>query len=179
MGTIAQEVKRSEARGDKSVAGFAGAVRSVELNNLEKGDVLIIPETFNVRETSIRGTNGTTNTAQYIFCELEGRDGEVKQLFPGTFTKMRVVYNEDGTPVRPSQRVYTKGTAATLFRQHSTVAEAMDALKGKKVRVTDIIEVRTLRYGSKNDIVTAEIPVLDLVEEEEEQLTDVQDVKKK
>lgn len=156
MATLAVEVSRAEARKDKMVNGFSGEIRSLENTGLEKGDVLLIPDKFEVRERMFGD-----NPAQYIFCELEGSNGNVKPFYPSTFTKSRTVYNEDGTSTQT--RVHTMGTAAELFRSFGDVAKGMDALRGKKIKVTDIKEVRTLRYGSTS-LMTAQIPVIDLVD---------------
>lgn len=156
MATLAVEVSRAEARGDKKVNGFTGAVRSLENIGLEKGDVLEIPEKFDVFEQKIGD-----GTAQYILCKLNGTEN-VKPFYPSTFTKSRTVYNENGESTR--ERVHTTGSAAELFRSYGEVAKGMDALRGKKIAVTDIKEVRTLRYGTTS-LMTAQIPVIDLVDE--------------
>lgn len=154
MAELTVEVKRAEARGDKKVNGFKGAVRSLENIGLEKGDVLTIPEKFEVFEQKIG--DGVT---QYIFAQLE--NGNVKPFYPSTFTKQRTIYNEDGTST--GERVFTQGSAAELFRGFGSVQEGMDALKGKKIKVTDITPVRTLRYGTTS-VMTAQIPTIDLVD---------------
>ena len=155
MATLAVEVARAEARGDKKVNGFSGAIRSLENVGLEKDDVLTIPDTFDVYEQKIGDS-----TAQYILCKL-GDTENVKPFYPSTFTKSRTVYDEDGKSTQ--QRVHTKGTAAELFRSFGDVAKGMDALRGKKIKVTDIENVRTLRYGTTS-LMTAQIPTIDLVD---------------
>lgn len=155
MATLAVEVARAEARGDKKVNGFSGAIRSLENTGLEMGDVLTIPETFEVFEQKFGD-----NKAQYILCKL-GDTENVKPFYPSTFTKQRTVYNEDGSST--GQRVYTKGTAAELFRSFGDVAKGMDALRGKKIKVTDVENVRTLRYGTTS-LMIAQIPTIELVD---------------
>lgn len=156
MATLVVEEARAIARGDKKVNGFSGAVRSLENVGLEKGDVLNIPEKFDVYEQKIGD-----GTAQYILCKL-GDTENVKPFYPGTFTKRRAVYNEDGSPT--GTFVHTTGSAADLFRTYGKVEDGMNALRGKKIMVTDVQSVRTLRYGTTS-LMTAQIPVIDLVEE--------------
>lgn len=156
MATLAVEIARAEARKDKVVNGFSGEIRSIENVGLEKGDILTIPDKFEVREQKFGD-----NVAQYIFCQL-GDTENVKPFYPSTFTKMRTVYDENG--VSTGVRVFTTGSAAELFRSFGDVAEGMNALRNKKIRVSDIQEVRTLRYGTTS-LMTAQIPVIDLVEE--------------
>lgn len=154
MATLAVEMARAQARGDKKVNGFSGAVRSLDSLALEKGDKFKIPESFDVREQKIGD-----GTVQYIFVELS--NGNAKPLYPTTFTKSRTVYNEDGTST--GQRVHTKGSAAELFRSKGSVNEAMEALKGKTLEVTDVETVRTLRFGTTT-LMNAQIPTIDIVE---------------
>lgn len=154
MASLTTEMTRAKARGDKQVNGFTGAVRSLENNVLEVGDVLTIPEKLEVFEQKIGD-----GVAQYIFAQLE--NGNVKPFYPSTFTKQRTIYNEDGSST--NERVFTQGTAAEKFREYGSVQEGMEALKGKKIKVTDMKIVRTLRYGSTS-LMNAQIPTIDLVD---------------
>lgn len=155
---IEKEVERNLARGDKRVSNFTGAQRSLENLGLEKGDTFTFPNDYEVYEQKIG-----TSTAQYILIELT--NGKVKPFYPSTFTKSRAVYNEDLTLT--GQRVYTTGTAAELYRQYPTVEEGMNALKGITITVKDIMEVRTLRYGTQ-ELINAQMPVLELVEKKDD-----------
>lgn len=154
MATLAVEIKRAEAAGDKKIAGFTGAVRSLENLNLEVNDEWTFPTSYDVYDQKIGD-----NHAQYIFIEV---NGNAKKFYPSTFTKSRTIYNEDGTSTE--QRVHTEGTAAELFRSAGSVNEAMKLLAGKKVKVTDVKTVRTLRYGTTS-LMNATIPTIDLVEQ--------------
>ena len=154
MATLAVEIKRAEAAGDKKIAGFTGAVRSLENLNLEVNDEWTFPTSYDVYDQKIGD-----NHAQYIFIEV---NGNAKKFYPSTFTKSRTIYNEDGTLTE--QRVHTEGTAAELFRSAGSVNEAMKLLAGKKVKVTDMKTVRTLRYGTTS-LMNATIPTIDLVEQ--------------
>lgn len=153
MAELAVELQRNIARGDKKVNGFSGSVRSLENLGLEKGDQFTIPESFDVYEQKIGETS-----VQYIMVELT--NGNAKPFYPSTFTKQRTIYNQDGTST--GTRVHTKGTAAELFRQHGSVQEGMDALRGKTLKVSDIEMVDTLRYGTTS-LMKAQIPTIDLV----------------
>lgn len=153
MATLAIEIKRAEAAGDKKITGFTGAVRSLENLNLEVGDEWTFPTTFDVYEQKIGDS-----VAQYIFVEI---NGNAKKFYPSTFTKSRTIYNEDGTST--STRVHTEGTAAELFRTAGSINEAMQLLAGKKVKVTNMKTVRTLRYGTTT-LMNATIPTIDLAE---------------
>ena len=151
MATLAVEIKRAEAAGDKKIAGFTGAVRSLENLNLEVGDEWTFPTSYDVYDQKIGD-----NHAQYIFIEV---NGNAKKFYPSTFTKSRTIYNEDGTPT--GSRMSTKGTAAEEFRSHGGVQEAMEALAGKTLVVSNIETVRTLRFGTTT-LMDAQIPTIDL-----------------
>ena len=92
---------------------------------------------------------------------VELTNGNAKPFYPSTFTKSRTVFNEDSSST--GTRVHTKGSAAEEFRKHRTVQEAMDALRGKTVKITNIDTVRTLRYGTTS-LMDAQIPTIDFVE---------------
>lgn len=153
MAGMQVELKRNLARGDKKVNGFTGAIRSLENLGLEKGDQFTIPEKFDVYEQKL-----DKNTVQYIMVELT--NGNAKPFYPSTFTKTRTVYNKDGEST--GVRVSTKGSAAELFRTFGNVAEGMNALKGETLKVTDIEEVDTLRYGTTT-LMKAQIPTIEIV----------------
>lgn len=153
MASLAIEMKRAEEQGDKRVAGFSGAVRSA-VRSLEKGDKFKFPDKYEVYERKFGN-----NTAQFIFVEVG--DGNVKIFYPSIFTKSRIIYNEDGTST--GKRVHTTGTAAELFQKAGSVRDGMAALAGKTVVVSDVVEVRTLRYGTTS-LMNAQIPTIDLVD---------------
>lgn len=159
MSTLAVEIARAEARGDKKVGGFSGAVRPIDNLGLEVGDEFTFPEKYDVYETKIG-----TNTVQYIIVELT--NGQAKPFYPSTFTKSRPVYNEDGTPT--GQRMHTEGTAAEEFRKHGSVNDGMNALAGKKVKIPDMRQCRTLRYGT-TELMWAQMPTINFVVPEQKQ----------
>lgn len=154
MAKLEVEMARAAANGDEKVTGFKGGVRSLENVALELNDTFTFPTTFDVYEQKIGD-----NKAQYIWITLE--DGNAKRFYPSTFTKSRAVYNEDGTPT--AVRKHTLGTAAEEFRKYGTVNDGMNALAGKRVKVTNIETIRTIRYGT-NQVVNTQIPQIDFVE---------------
>lgn len=154
MAKLEVEMARAAANGDKKVTSFKGGVRSLENVALELNDTFTFPTTFDVYEQKIGD-----NTAQYIWVILE--DGNAKRFYPSTFTKSRTIYNEDGTST--GERKFTLGTAAEEFRKHGTVEEGMQALAGKKVKVTKLEIVRTLRFGTTS-LMNTQIPTIDFAE---------------
>lgn len=153
MATLEVEIKRAEAAGDVEVKGFSGAVRSLENLGLEVGDEWTFPTEYKVYEQKIGDSK-----AQYIFVDI---NGNAKKFYPSTFTKSRTVYNEDKTST--GNRVHTLGTAADLFRSAGSINEAMKLLAGKKVKVTNVATIRTLRFD-RPELANATIPTIDLVD---------------
>ena len=157
MADLTLEKARAEAQGDvKSTTGFNGAVRSLENPGLELNDTFTFPTDYEVYNQKIGD-----NVVKYIWITLE--NGNAKKFFPSTFTKSRMVYNEatnGGLPTSTGRRVFTTGTAAEEFRKYPTVAEAMAALAGKKVKVTNLTSYRVLRYGTQTLMDTL-IPQID------------------
>lgn len=154
MANLTVEKARALANGDKQVAGFSGGIRSLENVALELNDTFTFPTSYEVFEQKIGD-----NKVQYIWVTLE--NGNAKRFYPSTFTKARTVFNEDGTST--GVRKFTLGTAAEEFRKHGTVEEGMRALAGKKVKVTNIEVVSTLRYNS-DKLQNTQIPTIDIVE---------------
>lgn len=155
MANLTVEKARAIANGDKQVAGFSGGIRSLENVALELNDTFTFPTSYEVFEQKIGD-----NKVQYIWVTLE--NGNAKKFYPSTFTKARTVFNEDGTST--GVRKYTLGTAAEEFRNHGTVEEGMMALAGKKVKVTNIEVISTLRYNS-DKLQNTQIPTIDIVEQ--------------
>jgi hypothetical protein len=153
MPTLEVELARAKAAGDKQIAGFTGAVRSLDPITVEEGDTFTFPTEYKVYEQDING-----GKAQYIFIDVEGT---AKKFYPSIFTKRRTVCNEDKSLT--DQRVYTTGSAAELFRTAGSVAEGMEKLKGKKVKVTRMDIFRTLSFD-RSAVVNCQIPVIDLVD---------------
>lgn len=151
--SVEKEEARAEARGDVKSNSFSGAIRNTDMQPLMKGDVFPIPEEFTV--FSSKQFNG----AQYIFVTTDKE--RVVQFFPSTLTK--AVQEYDSNLKMTGNRVVAKGSAVELFTQFADVNEGMNALKGKKIKVSDIIEVQTVRYNSER-LRTAQVPVLDIVE---------------
>lgn len=149
------EIKRNLARGDKKVSKFSGAVRSLDSLALEEGDQFTFPNEYTIYEQKLG-----SNSVQYIMVELT--NGNAKPFYPSTFTKSRTVCEPDGTLT--SQRVHTEGTAAEEFWKYGSVQEAMDAMKGKTVKVTRIDEYNTIRFGT-DEVITCQIPTIDFVNE--------------
>lgn len=100
----------------------------------EEGDVFTVPTEYQVYSQVL--PHGFSN--EYIFVTTQ--NGDVRKLYPTQFT--RRVRKHDGYNWQGF--VYAKGTACDLYRQFTYVGEAMDALRGKTIRVSNVEYAQTL-----------------------------------
>lgn len=159
MGLMDTEMTRALAGGAIKVTGFSGAVRPTELNNFVEGDTFTFPEEYEVLQMKFGD-----NAVDFILVEVVNEQIEeesVKRFFPSTMWKNRVVVDDQG---KISGRAHTDGTLAEHFQTFGSVQDAMDDVKGKKVVISKMTTIKTLRYGT-SEIVNATIPTIDLVEE--------------
>lgn len=166
MANLEFEVKRAiEGRKDSGLKGgkFSGAMRTGENVAFAKGDVLQFPTEYVEGKNAFEGAFG-----EYIF--VEDQNGNAKQFFPSTFWKHRDIYEEEvingrKVPKATGASDETNGTAATLFKSFPTVDDAMQALKNKKIKVSDVRRIKTLSYGDNPRVVNQLVYQLDIVED--------------
>lgn len=156
MGNLNVELARAQKQGAEKMEKFSGAVRQVENVGLNKGDTFVIPKTYDVYRRKFGN-----NYAEFIMVKFNNNENDYRPFYPSTFTKSRTIYNEDKTST--GQRIHTDGTAAKHFQDFGDVQAAMDSIKGKKIVVSDIRQVRTMRFGM-TELMMAQIPTLDFVE---------------
>lgn len=157
MSIMSIEAEKANTNGERIKGNsFSKKMRDVEINGFVKGDYFTIPDTFEVRE--IVYPNGR---AEYIFVTVNGTN-DVKKFFPSMMWKRRLEYKEEKAsngevlPV-PIGWKHTTGKAAEDFLKFGTVQEAMENLKGKTLVIADVEEIRTVRYGTTNDMITTNI----------------------
>ena len=158
MGLMDAKKERAIAEGAINVNNFSGAVRPVELNNFVEGDVFTFPGEYEIYQMKFGD-----NPVDFILVEVtnELTEGEsVKRFFPSTMWKNRIVVDEKGKMVG---RAHTEGTLAQHFQNFGSVQDAMEDVAGKKVKITKVNTIKTLRYGT-DEIVYATMLTIDLVE---------------
>ncbi len=154
MLTREQEIQKAVANGDKKVAKWEGGVRSLDLQTFEKGDTFTIPENPDIYETKVGDRK-----VQYIFVEVQ--NGAFKKFYPSTLTKSRQPYDENLMPV--GNRIHTTGTAASAFQNSGTVEEGMNKLANKKLVISDIQIIRSMRFD-RPELQNVQIPVIDFAD---------------
>ena len=138
MLTLEIAIRKEIAKGTKRVSGFSGGIPG-EPCGFELGDTFTIPTQFQVYEEKIGECAN-----QFIFVETV--NGNIKKFYPSQLSRIVSIYNSDGLPT--GCKIYADGTASQLYRQFGTVADGMNALKGKTIRVTDIVKVQSC-FGPK------------------------------
>lgn len=153
------EEKRAKVLDGTHSTTFSKPMRSFEYMSFEVGDIITLPTPpFKVFKRAIG-----SNVAEYVIVEVKSAVGveSAKQFYPTVFTKRRPIYNEDKTPTGASE--ITKGTAAEKARKFATIQEAMEALAGKKIKVSNIKIIRTLNFERTN-VVDDKIMTLDFLD---------------
>ena len=173
--TVERFIARQKASGDKEIGSSFSkkAVRSMEFNALEVGDVLTFPSEYQVLKNArlSRPATSTTNAVSAEYIVVPNQNGSPRAIYPGMFMKsQRIVEEVDGQIVNVEGNdsdIYlrSKGTAVDLFQTKDDVAEAMNLLKGKTIRV-DNREVRKVRgFGDRsNEMVDSTAYTFNLVE---------------
>lgn len=141
--TIENEIARAKANGaTESKNGWTGAVRSLADPTFNDGDEITFPNEWK-KEDVLEGQFGQ-------FCIVKTKTGEVKQWFSGTLTKRREIAEKDvnGFVVGTGEFAVNDGDVAEMYQKIPTTSEAMNALCGKTVRVSN---KRTHKVADFND----------------------------
>lgn len=159
--TLVEAVKKAKKETNVvSLKSFPGEMRDAEIVTFKEGDVFTIPEQFDILGVKLAGSE---DPIPFILVETDGKDGKgfAKRFFPSTFWKSRTVYTKDKVPT--DKHVSVSGTAVDFVHNYTTVEEAMNALKGKKLKISKMTSVVTLSF--RGNLVNTNIPVIDLVED--------------
>lgn len=147
MSSLRDEMMRAKYYGDEIVSHFLGEVRSINETALRVNDVLCMPADYDGKVVNTRLPDG--NLSQSIFVETE--TGETRRLYVSQFD--RIVKDIDGG-------LHTShGSAVEKFRQYISHHDAMNALRGTKIRVSNIqrIPIKS-RFGRRfNSVYTFDL----------------------
>ena len=153
--TQIEELKQSTAKNKiEKIDGFSKQVRGIESNSLAVGDEFTIPQNPEVYSMTLG-----SGTAEFIV--VETKNGICKRFFPSVFYKNGFVLDKDG--IITGERVASSGKVCEDARNCQTVAEAMEKLGGKKLKVTNVNYVRiSSRFDSRGYTDTG-FPVIEYV----------------
>jgi hypothetical protein len=164
---VADRLVKQGATKKAQLENGGGAVRSLELNNVRKGDIVTIPSDWrdNIYESPIRGSEAS---AEYILLNVKRGTGEaVVQFYPSSFFKVRNEVRTINTNGVKSYELTGKqkpssGTVVDFVQNYSDLNEAIDALVDKPFKVKDLVAFQTFRYGTEIPQNTT-VPVYDFV----------------
>jgi len=151
--TVQDVIAKAVLNGAKIVDKFKGAVRTDELNTLEKNDEFVIPEDYKILEAPV-GNSG--RTAQYIVVDVNGTP---KNFYPSSLTKNLQEVDEKCVPT--GQRLHTNGEVCTWFKTQVGVDQAMNKMKGCRIKISDIKPGLVKVYGSVNETQTQNFLTVD------------------
>ena len=138
----------------EKIDGFTKQMRGIESTSLEVGDEFTIPQKPDVYSMTLG-----SGTAEFIV--VETKNGICKRFFPSVFYKSGNVLGKDG--IITGKRVSSSGKVCEDARNCQTVAEAMEKLGGKKLKVTNVNYVRiSSRFDSRGYTDTG-FPVIEYV----------------
>lgn len=155
--TVKDVIAKAILNGAKIVDKFRGAVRTDELNTLEKNDEFTIPEDYQILEAPV---GNSSRTAQYIVVDVNGTP---KNFYPSSLTKNLAEVNEQCVPT--GQRLHTHGAVCDWFKTQVGVDQAMQKMKGCRVKISDITPGLVKVYGSVADTQTQNFLTVDWVGE--------------
>lgn len=142
---------------------FNKAVRNMDAGDpLSVDDVITIPTEFKVLQVNLTPDAKTPTMALFIMVEVKNEvTGAERNMrfFPNQLAKIAFPVDADGMRL---PKVKTTGTATKEYTSHATIDEAMEALKGKQIKVTKDDVYQTLRFGD-GAIVNTHIYNYDLV----------------
>lgn len=142
---------------------FNKAVRNMDAGDpLSVGDVISIPESYEVLQVNLTPDAKAPTMALFIMVEVKNEETGAERnmrFFPNQLAKIAFPVDADGKRL---PKVKTTGSATKEYTSHATIDEAMEALKGKRIKVTKDDVYQTLRFGD-NAIVNTHIYNYDLV----------------
>ena len=158
--------QRAKASNDRPLKnGFTGAVRQRGDSSFENGEVFVIPEGYAADTYEVKLPNGTAQYTLVQVCDSKGKPTEeTKRLFPSVFTRGRYVYEEvDGKAESTGEMVTNGGAVADVINSKGLLNDAIKALVGKPILVTQVDTVQTVQYGTKN-LVTSPVYNFDFLQ---------------
>lgn len=152
--TLEQKNKADLANSQvQAVSGFSNAFRSSELNNLNDGEIITIPENFQVFERKI-GVGENARTAQYINVPTD--KGRIAQFYPTSMARIAFEVDENGKNIRENGRmkvVRSEGDVVSYI-DGKEIDSTMHALVGCQIKYTIKDRVKTRAFGVDESVAT-------------------------
>lgn len=168
MATLTVEKDRAIVNGDYVAKnGFTSAVRALDGNNFEEGDIFQIPKDFEVFVDS-RLTRDPEKPVQYTFVQMLDKSGKpvenAKRLFPSSLCKTVFIWakDENGELVSTGKSVKSSGNVIAEVATYAKMQDAMTAIAGKPMKITKIKRVQTRNF-ERDDLTNANVMTIDFV----------------
>ena len=156
MGKFQTEVERLIKQGAQKATQLQSTanVRSLELNNLHKGDIITIPENWkdNILVVPIRGSkdeDGNQMTTECIMLEVQrGKSTATVQFYPSFFTKVRNEVKKTGDAYDIVGVKTASGNVVDEIQNFVDMNDAIDSLINRPFEVKDLVAFKTFRFGT-------------------------------
>ena len=131
MKAIATENARDQKNGAVKLAKFSTGVRSMDLNNLRPGDIVTIPEAYEVLQAKVRGSE---NVFEYINVDVKrGENTTVARFTPSILWRNLSEMDANGN-ILPTRRM-ASGNVVRDLQDYADVDAFLKNNKGKQFSV--------------------------------------------
>lgn len=139
----------------KAVGEFSNSFRTSQLNNLVSGEIITIPEDYQVFERKI-GRGDDARTAQYI--NVPTNTGRVAQFYPTAMARIAFEVDDSGKNILDENGrmkvVRSQGTVCDYI-DGKAIDATMKALKGCQIEYKELDRVKTRAFGVEEAVATA------------------------
>lgn len=128
------------------------------------GDMFTIPNEFSVLTMTIGDNN-----IEYMPIRVKDSNGNERyaNLFPSMLWKFAFEVDENGNRMNTSP-VVTSGSVYNIIKNYPTLNSRLEQLKGYTIKVTNVKDVRTLRFGTTNETYITPIYTFDFIDNQDE-----------
>lgn len=157
--------KRAEAQGSIK-SSFSGVRRQGGESILALGDEWTFPMSYDDNVC----TNENFNDAEYIY--VETKPGVEKPFYVSTFDKSIEIFEpaktRNGFPKGTGVRKATSGEVIDFVAEFISVDEMMEALKGRRVKISKVETFQTQDYNNPHRVRNAQIYTIDFADKVED-----------
>ena len=151
--TLAEKIAADKANSQVTlVAGFSNSFRSNELNNLEDGDIITIPEgdLYQVCQRKIGD-----RVAEYI--NVNTNSGRQAQFYPTSMTRIAFEVDENGKNVRVGGRMKVIRSTGDVvdYIAGKEIDGTMRKLQGCQLQYNIVKRVKTRAFGVQESVATS------------------------
>lgn len=160
MREVATENARDLKNGAVEKNKFTGGIRSLELNSLQHGDVVSIPQPgYKVLERKIRRNDPKSPTYEYVNVDVD-RNGTktVAALTPSLFWRVYLEADAEGNPT--GQTITVKGDVVDTVQGFTDVDEFFAANAGRKFKIEFGPQFLATGFGQGSGAVKRSQPTL-------------------